>query len=279
MTPVTDPSQASAPVPGTPAFSNADGYERFMGRWSRRLAGPLLEFAEVQDGDHILDVGSGTGSLALTLAARTAHSTIVGIDPAAAFVDHARSRTTDPRVRFEIGDAQRLPFGDATFDRAIACLVFHFVPDGSRAAREMRRVTRPGGIVVACTWDSTGGMQMLHRFWEAALALDPAADAMDERRRPFTRPGELAGLWRSAGLGDVEDTMLEVPLDFASFEDFWAPFLFGQGPVGSYVVGLAPERQAGLRARLRADLWGAGPDRPLSLSARAWAVRGRVPAA
>lgn len=157
-------------------FLNAEAYERYIGRWSQRLAPRFMEFAGVVDGDRVLDVGSGTGSLALAVAAATRRSEVVGIEPSAPFVDYARTRTPDPRVRFEVGDAQSLPYADASFDKSLALLVINLIPDAPRAAAEMRRVTRPGGRMAGCVWDYGGGMTMLRAFWDAVVALDPAAE-------------------------------------------------------------------------------------------------------
>jgi SAM-dependent methyltransferase len=276
--PAPDPADAGAPAFRPAFFSNAEAYERYMGRWSRRLALRFVEFAGVRDGDRVLDVGSGTGALALAVAAQTQRSVIVGIEPSAAYAEYARTRTGDPRVRFEVGDALRLPYGDGSFDRTLAGLVLPFVPDAPRAVAEMRRVTRPGGTVAASVWDATGGMEMLTAFWNAAVALDPAAEPRRERHRPHSRPDELKALWERGGLTEGAQAALIIPLEFASFEDFWAPHLLGQGPAAVYLVGLEPERQAALRARLRRDLLGSGPDGPFTLRARAWAIRGCVPA-
>lgn len=258
-------------------FSNAEAYERFMGRWSKRLATLFMDFAGVEEGDRVLDVGCGTGALALAVAAAMWRSEVVGVDPSAPYVDYARSRTADPRIRFEVGDAQGLPFPDASFDKCLAMLVISLIPDARRAVDEMRRVTRPGGQVASCVWDHGGGMTMLRAFWDAAVALDPAAEPQHQRHMPYCRSGELTALWTSAGLEQVEESSLEITQDFASFEDFWSPFLGGQGRTSSYVLSLPPDRQRALRERLRADLLGSKLDGPFTLSARAWAVCGIVP--
>jgi trans-aconitate methyltransferase len=88
----------------TAMFSEGDAYERFMGRWSRPLAPMLVTFAKVQDGDDVLDVGSGTGALTEAIATAAPTSRITGIDPAEAYVAFAQVRHKEERIRFEVGD-------------------------------------------------------------------------------------------------------------------------------------------------------------------------------
>jgi SAM-dependent methyltransferase len=258
-------------------FSAADAYERFMGRWSRGLAPLLVRFADVRDGDALLDIGSGTGALAAAMAVAAPSSRIVGVDPAPAYVAFAQSRVAGALVRFEEGDAQQLRFPDGTFDRTLSLLVVNFIPDRAKAVAEMARVTRPGGTVAAAVWDYGQGMEMLRVFWDEAVALDPAAASRDERHMPLCRKGELAALWRAHGLRDVAEEPLDVETRFVTFEDYWSPFLEKQGPAGAYVAALPPADREQLRQRLRRRLIGDGPDRPIVLRARAWAVRGIVP--
>jgi SAM-dependent methyltransferase len=251
-------------------FSNAEGYERYMGRWSRLFARRFVDFVGITDGDRLLDVGCGTGSLTYTLAASAPRSEIVGIDPSSAFVEYARSRTSDPRVTFDVGSALSLPYPDASFDKCLCLLVLQFIPDVGRAIGEMRRVLRQGGSAAACVWDKDV-MEMHSVFWEPAAELEPGVKRGSGA--PYTS-GQLADLWKQSGLKSVEETVLEMPLEFASFDDFWAPHLGGQGPSGSYLVSLPPEKQIALRERVRVRVLGAGPDRPFTLRAKAWAVRG-----
>jgi SAM-dependent methyltransferase len=258
-------------------FADARGYELLMGRWSRLLGHELVRYAGLDPGARVLDVGCGTGSLAAAVLAADAYAEVVGVDPSAAFVDAARNQVRDPRARFETGDAQRLPFPDGSFDGALAMLVINFVPEPAVAAAEMRRVTRAGGRVAACVWDYGGGMTMLREFWNAAVALDPAAAARHEGLMRLCRPGELAALWRSAGLGEVREDGLTIPMRFANFGDFWEPFLGGVGPAGAYAASRTGEQRDALEAKLRADVWGGRMDEERVLPARAWAVVGTAP--
>lgn len=260
-----------------PIFSAAQSYERFMGRWSRQLAPLLVRFAGVRDGDRVLDVGAGTGALTAALVASAPSSRITGIDPSAPYVSLAQAMHGGTLVRFEVGDAQRLAFEDAGFDRTLSLLVINFIPDAAKAVDEMRRVTRRGGTVAAAVWDYGEGMEMLRVFWDEAIALDPASDGKDERHMRFCRRGELAALWRAQGLRDVVEEALTIQTRFTTLDDYWAPFLEKQGPAGAYVAGLSAPARDALKERLQRRLLDNGPDRPFVLNARAWAVRGVVP--
>ena len=261
----------------TKMFSMGSGYEQYMGRWSRLLAPAYIAFAGVQDGERVLDVGAGTGALAQTLAAQMTSAEIVGVDPSSAFIAHASKNANSGRARFEVGDAQALAFGDASFDRVMSLRVMNFSPDQDKAIGEMRRVTRPRGVVSACVWDYGAGMESLRFFWDEVVALDPASAARDERNMKLSREGELGALWRKAGLTEVRETALAIEQAYTSFGDYWEPFLKGTGPGGAYVVSLDAEHRQRLEARLRKRLLGGRADDAFTLKARAWCVRGEVP--
>jgi SAM-dependent methyltransferase len=252
-------------------FSESDGYERFMGRWSRRLAPLFVTFAGVTEGDRVLDVGSGTGALSAAAAAIESVR-VTGIEPSPAYTQYAREHASGDRVRFEVGDALALPFPDDAFDRTLSMLVLNFVPDTAAALQQMIRVTRAGGVVAAAVWDYGGEMQMLRTFWDAAVAVDPDAAPRDERHMPLSTRGALAELWRTHGIRDVDEQPLTIEMPFASFDDYWQPFLCGQGPSGVYASSLAESGRQALESRLRKRLGGAD----FALRARAWAVRGVV---
>jgi SAM-dependent methyltransferase len=260
-------------------FSASAGYERFMGRWSRLLAPAYVGFAGVKNGDRVLDVGSGTGALATAVEAATTSGEVVGVDPSESFIGYARKNAKSGRARFEVGDAQALQYKDASFDQTMALLVMNFVPDHNRAIGEMRRVTRPQGVVSACVWDYDAGMQMLRFFWDEVVALDPAMAPRDERNMKLSRDGQLGEAWRKAGLVNVQEKPLVIEQAFASFDDYWAPFLKGAGPGGAYVTSLTDERRQQLEARMRKRLLGDRQDGAFTLKARAWCVRGEVPKA
>lgn len=252
-------------------FAHAEGYERHTGRFSRMLARPLLEFAALRDGERLLDVGCGTGSLAFTGLASTRRSEIVGIDPSPSFIDYCRSCATDPRISFEVGNALNLPYGGGSFDKCIALLVIQFIPEVRRAIGEMRRVTRPGGAVAACVW-SRDDDELHTIFWDAAAELDPETKRTRDARAYAA--GQLSALWIESGFTAIEESALTIAPEFESFDEFWIPLTGGQGLAGTYLSGLSPEHQAALRARLREKILGAAADRPFILKAKAWAVRG-----
>ena len=257
-------------------FSKAESYERFMGRWSRLLAPQFVAFSEIGNGEAVLDVGSGTGALSMALRAAATHGNVIGVDPSVDYVNHASRWSRDPFLRFMVGDAQQLPFADAEFDKTVSALVLNFVPEPARALSEMIRVTKHGGVVTSAVWDYGEGMQMLRVFWDEATALDASVEPRDEAHMPLCSAGQLAALWQGAGLTNVQEVALTVALHFTSFDDYWGPFLLGQGPAGAYARTLSEAQRRALAARLRHRLIGDGPDRAIEIRARAWAVKGTV---
>jgi SAM-dependent methyltransferase len=258
-------------------FEAAEAYERFMGRWSRLLAPSLVDFTDLPDRGQVLDVGSGTGALAFSIARLRVHCQVVGIDPSKQYVGYANSRNPFPaRARFRVGDAQKLPFSDATFENSLSLLVFNFIPDRKTALREVGRVTKPGGWVSAAVWDYGAGMRMLRVFWDAAGTVDPTAQKFDELHMPLCRAGELGELWKQSGLERVEERPLDITMRFESFADYWDPFLLGQGPAGAYLRTVEGDRRQALRSEVKRQLALTAEDAPFSIPARAWAVRGIV---
>lgn len=259
--------------------ADGDGYELVMGRWSRRLAVPFLDFAGTRDGERVLEVGCGTGRLAQAIVERSRPSEVRAIDLAAAYVDYAKSRNQDPRVVFEVGDACDIEFADRTFDRVFSMLVLHFVPRAAQAISEMRRVSKPGGIVAAAVWDVRGGMVAHRLFLDTAAALDPKANELRawSYTRPMTRPGELGRAWREAGLQDVVESSLGIRMEFTSFADYWAPYEGRDGPAAAYMASLGEAERSRLKDAVRAAYLDGDPDGPRSYVALAWAVKGIAP--
>jgi SAM-dependent methyltransferase len=258
-------------------WAAGDLYEPYVGRWSRLVAREFLEWLAVPAGMDWLDVGCGTCALTQTIVDNTDPNLVKGVDPSHSFIEYAKARVTSGPVSFEVGDAQSLPFDPASFDAAVAGLVLNFVPQPVRAVTEMARVTRPGGVIAAYVWDYAGKMELMRYFWDAAVALDPAAYELDEGRRfPICQPQALAELFATAGLHDVEVRSIDVPTEFRNFDDYWSPFLGGQAPAPAYAMSLNEARRGALRDRIRSNL-PVGQDATIRLIARAWAVRGRKP--
>jgi trans-aconitate methyltransferase len=264
------------PVSAAPPDTWASGraYEAYVGRWSRPVAAELLAWLGAPAGAAWLDLGCGTGALTQSILARAAPARVLGIDASTGFIAHAGAHVPDARATFVVGDAQQLTLADASFDAAVSALVLNFLPHPERAAAEMARVVRPGGLVAAYVWDYADRMQLLRHFWDAALALDPSAAELDEGRRfPLCRQDRLAALFDGAGLTEVTTRTIDVPTRFVDFDDCWTPFLGGQGPAPTYVAHLDASGRDALRERLRRTL-PAEADGSIALVARAFAVRG-----
>lgn len=251
-----------------------------MGRWSRRLAVPFLDFVGTADGESVLDLGCGTGILGSAVLQRCSPAHVEGVDFSAAYIDHARRHNRDPRFSFAVGDACALSYPDRWFDRVLALLLLHFVPNATQAIAEMRRVARPGAVIGAAVWDARGGFVANRIFFDTAAALDPGANERRARNytRPMTRPGELGNAWRAAGLIEVAETTLAIRMEFVSFDDYWTPYTGGDGPQAAHVAALDDAGRQRLRAALRLAYLDGEPDGPRSYAALAWAVKGRVPA-
>jgi SAM-dependent methyltransferase len=253
-------------------------YEIFLGRWTRRLAEPLIDFAQFPDHGRLLEVGCGTGSLARALAARRPAQAIVGIDIALPYVAYARSQSTQDNLAFAVGDAVQLPIPDASCAGVAAQLVLNFVPDPVAALTEMKRVTAPGGLVVAAVWDFRGGLVYQRMFWDTAAVIDARAEAMRDRlfSGAIALPDGLPRLFESVGLAEVERTSITIRMDYADFADYWQPLGGGQGPVGTYLEALAPQLRLRIEQAVARAYRSGAPDGHRSLTATAWAVRGRV---
>jgi SAM-dependent methyltransferase len=258
------------------AWAAGEAYEPYVGRWSRLVAREFLAWLHVPDSSDWLDIGCGTGALTDVIVSSASPRSVIGVDPSDAFVAYASDHITSPAATFRVGDARELPVGDGSVDAAVSALALNFVPDPARAAAEMTRVTRPGGIVAAYVWDYAGRMDLMRAFWDAAVGLDPSAADLDEGPRfPICAPEPLRTLFTGAGLTEVDVRTIDVPTRFHDFDDYWTPFLGGQGPAPGYATSLAePDRNA-LRDRIRSAL-PIVADGSIDLIARAWAVAGRA---
>ena len=256
-------------------WERGDPYERYVGRWSRRVAPRFVAWLAMPAGRRWLDVGCGTGALCGAIADHAAPASITGVEPSDGFRDTARARLAG-RATLHRGSAAEIPLGDAEVDVAVSGLVLNFVPDQRAALAEMARVTGPGGTIGAYVWDYAGKMELMRRFWDAAVALRPDAAPLDEGARfPLCRPEALAELFAASALERIEVTAIDIETPFASFADYWEPFCGGQGPAPAYAMSLDEAARAELRDRIRERL-PVSADGSISLTARAWAVRGTV---
>lgn len=262
----------------TGGWSSGDAYDRYVGRWSRRVAVEFLEWLAIPPVRRWLDVGCGTGVLTQTILARHAPASVVGVDPSEPFVAQARTNVTDPRASFARGRADATGLPDGAVDVVVAGLVLNVVSDVGSALAELRRVLEPGGVVAAYVWDYAAGMGFIRHFWDAAVAVDADAAAFDQARSmPIAAPGPLERAFIEAGFDDVAVRPIVIPTVFADFDDLWLPFLGGTGEAPSYVATLEESTRGAIREQLRSTVVAAA-DGSISLSARAWAVRGRRPA-
>ncbi len=269
--PVTDDSKHDSWVSG-------DSYDSYIGRWSRKIAPLFLDWVDAGPAMRWLDVGSGTGALSETIVERCDPGDLVGVEPSEGFRETARKAVSDPRARFEAGDAEAIPLADGSRDYVVSGLVLNFVPNREKAIGEMRRVAGGGGTVAFYVWDYPGGgLGLLRAFWQAATALDPAAESLTESKRfGFCDSDGLKALAVSGGLEEVRGTAIEVPTLFRNFEDYWRPFTLGAGPAPGYYASLGEQDREALRARLEGSL-PRGGDGSIALTARVWAISGRAP--
>ena len=252
----------------------AGAYEAYIGRWSRQVAVAFVRWLDLPQGRRWLDVGCGTGALTAAIVASAGPESVVGVDPSEAFL--AQARQVLPGVTFHQGDARELPLFDEDVDVVVSGLALNFVPEPAHAVAEFTRVAKPGGTVAAYVWDYADGMAMIRYLFDAATTLDPRAAELDEGRRfSVCRADALAKLWNEQGLTDAAVEPIDVPTTFRDFDDYWLPFLGGQGPAPAYVMSLPEDRREQLRELLRSRL-PAQQDGTIALTARAWAVRGTV---
>jgi SAM-dependent methyltransferase len=249
-------------------FQKADAYENFMGRYSRALAPEFARAAGVTEGQSVVDVGCGTGALTTVLADLVGPDRVAAVDPSEPFVEECRSSVPGADVRVAVAEA--LPFEDGTFDRALSQLVFHFVDDPAASVAEMSRVTRPGGVVSACVWDMTGGMTMIGAYWAAVR--EAGVPGVSETERFGGKPGQLAGLWRDAGLSGVEDRTITVSSGYLDFDELWATFRAGVGPVGVHAEALEGDALEAVRDAFRRKI--GSPDGAFELTATGWFASG-----
>jgi SAM-dependent methyltransferase len=256
------------------SWQNGIAYERFMGRWSTLVAQKFLHWLAITPARSWLDVGCGTGSLTKLILESYQPKEIISIDSSSAFIAHAQRSITNPLVHFKVGLAQSLDLDSYSMDAVVSGLVLNFVPQPKVAISEMLRVTKPGGRIGIFLWDYADGMQMLRYFWDAAVDLDDHAREFDEGIRfPICREGQLESLFQEVGLKQIEATAIEIRTVFQNFDDYWQPFLGNVGHAPHYTMSLNQEDRQKLEDKLR-KLLPIENNGSISLSARAWAVKG-----
>jgi SAM-dependent methyltransferase len=259
-------------------WSDAEAYRRYVGRWSALVAREFVAWLDIAANTAWLDVGSGGGDVTNAILEVGAPESVQGVDLSAAYVEYARQRITDERASFDVDDAASLASQmDASFDAIVSGLVLNFVPERERAVSAMARVAKPGGTVAAYVWDYADKMELMRYFWDAAVEIFPESAELDEGARfTFCNPEGLTRLWSSAGLEQIETRAIDVPTIFPDFEDYWSPFLGGQGSAPGYVASLSEADRTALRNLVGSRL----PyytDGSIHLIARAWAVQGIAP--
>ena len=255
-------------------WASGDSYERYVGRWSRRVAGEFIHWLALAGNSRWLDVGCGTGALSQTILELLNPISVTGIDRSDGFLGVARQNVRHEKVEFRVGDASSLPVDSEMYDAAVSGLVLNFVPSPEQMVAEMKRSVCTGGTVALYVWDYASRMQMMRHFWNAAAALDPRAYDLDEGRRfPLCSPDALLSLFHDAGFQDLETFPIDISTDFEDFDDYWLPFLGGQGSAPGYAMSLTETQRDQLRDRLYNSLPFA-VDGSIPLVARAWAIKG-----
>lgn len=257
-------------------WDSGDPYERYVGRWSGLVANEFLAGLNLPPSLRWLEVGCGTGALTAAISEKCRPALMIGIDPSEGFLAKARARLGN-KATFHIANALDIPVQDAEVDVVVSGLVLNFVPDTASALGEMRRTAIPGGTIAGYVWDYAGRMELMRHFWDAAGDLDPAARELDEGIRfPLCQPDALETAFRNASLTAINVVPIDIPTRFRDFDDYWTPFLGGQGPAPSYAMSLDGAARQRLRDRIRERL-PSQSDGSIPLVARAWAIRSRVP--
>lgn len=255
-------------------WEDATAYERFMGRWSRSLARELVGMLAVPPGGNWLEIGCGTGALTSAICELSQPASVVACDTAPDFVAYCREHLQYPQLSVVLVTPDAIPQSATGFDAIVSSLVLNFLPAPIDALRQMRERCARHGCVAACVWDYSEGMELLRVFWDAAVALDPAAAALHEGARfPLCRPDTLRSAFEAAGIEAVSVEPLVVSTSFVDFEDFWSPFVDGPGPAPTYVASLSASGRQRLAERIEAIL-APGAYSRIELRARAWVAKG-----
>ena len=262
-------------APPNDSWNEGDPYELYVGRWSRLIASRFLGWLSLPSSLRWLDVGCGTGTLTAAISEKCRPARLIGIDPSEGFLARARARLGG-KATFHVANAMDIPLQDSTVDVVVSSLVLNFVPNPASGLAEMRRTTVAGGTIAAYVWDYAGKMELIRHFWDVAVDLNRDARELDEGVRfPLCQPNALEKVFRQANLSAIEVVPIDITTRFRDFDDYWAPFLGGQGPAPSYAMSLDEASRNQLRDHVRERL-PTQSDGSIQLVARAWAIQGRV---
>ena len=257
-------------------WAEGKAYDSYMGRWSQAAARMFLDWLNPDPRLSWLDVGCGTGALSRAIIEFADPKMVVGCDPSEAFIAYARAQMGDSRLSFQAAKLEDLPQVPGGFEVIVSGLDLNFIADPVEAVRLMKERCIPGGLVAAYVWDYAGRMDFLRTFWDTAVSLDASAEIFDEGERfPLCQPIRLESTFQEAGLTRVRTDPIDIPTLFASFSDYWEPFLAGTGPAPNYVASLSSSQRNRLAAALKKRLEPAGGGK-IEMTARAWTVRGEL---
>lgn len=258
------------------SWESGDPYEYYMGRWSLLVAESFIDWLHPSSGLDWLDIGCGSGALSEAISNKCRPAALVAIDQSKEFARTAQKRLSD-QVYCCVGDALALPLDKSSVNIAVSGLVLNFISEPEKALSEMRRVTAAGGTVAVYLWDYAGKMEFLKHFWDAAVEIKPEAWNLHESRRfPNSNAEALKRLFEDVGFVDIKTTAIEITTHFRDFDDYWKPFLGGQGPAPGLVLSLSDDKKNKLRNSLKARM-PTQPNGSITLTARAWATKGRTP--
>jgi len=256
------------------SWDSSESYEVFMGRWSKLIASKFLKWLNPPINLSWLDLGCGTGALSKAIYSCCQPKSVTGIDPSAEFLIKAKEKISN-KAEFIVGTSTNIPKENETFDKVISGLALNFFQDIDNSFSEMKRIIKKKGEIAAYVWDYSDRMDFLRLFWDAAKRIDPESQNLDEGVRfPICIIINLKKTFQNADLSDIETTYLDIDTIFSNFEDFWKPFLGGQGPAPSYLHSLSEALQNKIKAKIRERITFES-DGSIKLLARAIAIRGR----
>ena len=256
------------------SFDDSAAYERFVGHWGRKAGAIFLDWLAPPRDACWLDVGCGTGLFTELLLDTQSPNAVFAIDEAEAQIDYARRKPIGQRANFRVGDAHALPFPNADFDIVVSALVINFIPDRPRALSEMRRVTRPGGIVAGYVWDFTPELSPSGPF---RLGMrEVISDIPTLPGTADSRLTALSSLFEHAGLKDVATRCIDVTVSFPNFNEFWLAQTPSYSPTTKMIASMTESERMRLVKSVRSQL-PARSDGRIEYPARANAIQANVP--